>query len=115
MISPGTEFMDGLGVYLKEKIRQYKNEKTGKWKHLEFILSDATVPGEGEHKIMDHIRSIMANGLSTNVIYGLDSDLIFLCCQPIIPQTCTCYGRRSSLVPNLNVLRNQTWSLFIYR
>lgn len=74
MISPGTEFMATLSI----EIENYINEmlKT-EWKDLEIHLSDASVPGEGEHKIMDHIRKYGKTYQNLS-IYGLDSDLIFL-------------------------------------
>lgn len=73
MISPGTEFM----TILSSKIVQYiKEKKKREWRDLEIHFSDSTVPGEGEHKIMDFIRK--HPDLSNVAIYGLDSDLIFL-------------------------------------
>jgi 5'-3' exonuclease len=48
---------------------------------LEVIISDASVPGEGEHKIMDYIRRQRANkGHNPNtrhVIYGLVSSCLY--------------------------------------
>jgi len=49
---------------------------------LEIILSDTSVPGEGEHKIMDIIRSLIAQKVyddnTHHMFYGLDADLVFL-------------------------------------
>ena len=68
-ITPGTEFMERLGVMLKEMCRQ---EGTG------WSVSGADEPGEGEHKIMAKLRSFpVPRGLT--VVYGLDADLILLC------------------------------------
>lgn len=49
---------------------------------MKVIFSDAFVPGEGEHKILDFIRSQRAqkdyNGSTSHCIHGADADLIML-------------------------------------
>lgn len=75
-ITPGTPFMDLLAQSLRYWVVRKMNTDPG-WKNMEVIISDASVPGEGEHKIMDYIRRQRTHlGHDPNtqhVIYGLVS------------------------------------------
>lgn len=76
-ISPGTVFMDKLSKELQKTI------KSGYFgKNIEIILSDTSVVGEGEHKILPYIKEKI-KPKSNICIYGDDADLIFLSLQLI--------------------------------
>lgn len=78
-ISPGTQFMlelaSHIDFFLKRKIHE-----DFEWKNLKVIFSSGSVPGEGEQKIMDFIRSKgpSLNPRDMHCIYSNDSDLIML-------------------------------------
>ena len=66
-ISPGTNFMDKLNIFLKNKFKEYP---------VKIILNDSSEAGEGEHKIMQYLKNY--DNSDINIIHGLDADLIML-------------------------------------
>ena len=69
-VTPGTTFMENL----HNKIIDWSKKST-----IKIIYSSCFTPAEGEHKLLQFIRSNQkANINYSYVIYGLDADLIFL-------------------------------------
>lgn len=81
VITPGTKFMYDLSQYLQQYICD-KIATVPAWQDIKVFFSDASIPGEGEHKIMQYIRCQRAQpGYNPNLvhtIHGLDADLIML-------------------------------------
>eukprot|EP00578_Thalassiosira_sp_NH16_P024076 CAMPEP_0181096886 /NCGR_PEP_ID=MMETSP1071-20121207/11269_1 /TAXON_ID=35127 /ORGANISM="Thalassiosira sp., Strain NH16" /LENGTH=1201 /DNA_ID=CAMNT_0023179319 /DNA_START=75 /DNA_END=3681 /DNA_ORIENTATION=+ len=78
---PRYEIMIDLSEYVRFYIRK-RLATDPAWRDLKVIFSDASVPGEGEHKIMSHVRAQRSQeGYNPNlvhVLHGLDADLIML-------------------------------------
>ena len=73
-ITPGTVFMKRLN----ERMYSLYNNPA-KYNATKIIVSGSDSPGEGEHKLFQHIRDNEADHKNdTTVIYGLDADLIML-------------------------------------
>ena len=72
-ITPGTPFMDSLASYC----RTWASKAVARQPSLRVIISDASTPGEGEHKIMDHIRRCGGEE-ERHAVCGQDADLMFL-------------------------------------
>jgi 5'-3' exonuclease len=72
-ITPGTGFMHGLNLALKnsERLKEIKRIY-----EIRIVISDSQVASEGEHKILQYIKKEKPHG--TCVIHGLDADLIML-------------------------------------
>ena len=92
MITPGTVFMHSLGLAIKKYILdRMKNNSKLNGGNIKYIFSDSSIPGEGEHKLINHIRESKRLSIDgtleeqafyssphNTVIYALDNDLIML-------------------------------------
>lgn len=80
-ITPGTAFMQKLSLQLEYFIAKKVSEDSD-WRNVQVILSGHETCGEGEHKIMEFIRTVKAqpdyNPNTRHCLYGLDADLIML-------------------------------------
>jgi 5'-3' exonuclease len=105
MITPGTRFMSNLSDAIKKRISGNDNsdsdgDSSGVFKKnsVHIIFSDASIPQEGEHKLLHHIKDSerlaidgtekeqLLYGTDHNtIIYGLDGDLIYLSLTTHIP------------------------------
>jgi 5'-3' exonuclease len=72
VITPGTIFMEHLHNAIDEYCKLNKSK-------IKIIYSSYHTPGEGEHKILQHIKKNKLRLKDKSlVIYGLDADLFFL-------------------------------------
>jgi len=76
-LSPGTVFMSKLSTALQKAINENKFKSKNSDDDFTIILSDTTVPGEGEHKIIPYIKDNLKNEKDI-CIFSDDADLILL-------------------------------------
>jgi len=81
VITPGTEFMHRMSKAVQFYITERMNSDP-LFKNLKCIFSDAYLPGEGEHKLLDFVRQQRAlpdyDPNTKHCLYGADADLIML-------------------------------------
>lgn len=88
-ITPGTEFMKNLTVFMRQSITTEMTRKCfSASTRLRVIFSPPTTPGEGEHKILDYIRGLdtQTQTQDTHCLFGPDGDLIMLTLSAHIPK-----------------------------
>ena len=81
LISCGTNFMWDLGQYIMEFIKN-KQKNDIYWQSLDIVYSGSNCEGEGEHKIISHIRQYQKSEQykeqTKYCIYSNDGDMILL-------------------------------------
>jgi len=77
-ISCGTDFMKGFVEHLNTRLTTILGTQLN--------ISDDTMPGEGEAKIMTYLRSVRYKSVC---VYSVDSDLILLLMGNVVRRPCT--------------------------
>lgn len=86
VITPGTIFMYNLHRRLKNHYERHVANNTDPKCTYKIIYDSYLTPGEGEHKILQHLKKFVSKTeRNAIVIYGLDADLIFLSMASQIP------------------------------
>ena len=90
-ITPGTP-VHGPPLRAPAVLRSRRSSDDPLWQEATVILSGRRGPGEGEHKIMEHIRWARGEPRrdpnQTHCLYGLDADLIMLALVTHEPHFC---------------------------
>ena len=112
--------MARLSAHLHFFIRKQQTHDAA-WQRMTVILSGHEVPGEGEHKIMEHIRWARAQPTyapnQRHCLYGLDADLIMLALVTHEPHFCLLrevvkFGGGGAGQPSREVLENPSEESF---
>lgn len=86
VITPGTQFMHELHEMLITYYTEHIRTNTDPLRTYKIIYDSYLTPGEGEHKILQHLKSTTSTiEENATIIYGLDADLIFLSMASQIP------------------------------
>lgn len=78
-ITPGTAFSQGLTEWLQHQLR-LDTARRPRFRRVRIVCSPSTMPGEGEHKILEYMRTLPASERvrGDHCLYGLDGDLLML-------------------------------------
>lgn len=98
-ISPGTVFMEKLMIFVKNYFDNNSYD-------FSVLISDQNEIGEGEHKLIRYMKNNNI-AVSTDIIYGLDADLIQLtlvCDNSIFLMRESSYYNKSSIGYNFHYL-----------
>lgn len=112
-ITPGTRFMQLMDAYIKVYINNALKSRNNLFP-TNVIYSSYLTPGEGEHKIFEHIRAgqVKPESAGANVVWGLDSDLVMLSLLSDLPylylyqERTDNKGRTNPYILNVDMLRD---------
>jgi 5'-3' exonuclease len=105
LLTPGTTFMEKVSIAL----HKYVQSKLNTYKHVDIIVDDVSVPGEGEHKIISYLRSQKQSTTydrnTVHVIHGNDGDLLLLSLALDIPNMWIIKeSSKSALPPSMELI-----------